>query len=101
MAEDRGNGLHSGQLAGLPAVIDLFVRACEAFTRSLVHSDEMLDATDFAGSLHELGFDAGRVSALGEALTLLTGSSSWMRQAEEVLAEYMQATAIPENEAQA
>jgi hypothetical protein len=84
--------------AGLPAVVEMFTNACESFGRALVRSDEaVLDATDFAGSLHELGFNAGRVRALGEALTLLTGSPEWTRRAEEVLAEYMQATALPED----
>jgi hypothetical protein len=84
---------------GLPAVVELFRRACESFGRALVRSDEaVLDATDFAGSLHELGITAGRVRALGEALTLITGDPAWTRQAEEVLAEYMQATALPEDE---
>lgn len=86
--------------AGLPSVIDIFNRSCESFARALTRSDDLLDATDFAGSLHDLGFNAGRVRALGEALTLLTGSPEWLRQADQVLAEYMQATALPENEAQ-
>ena len=91
-----GNVVDAG--GGLPAVVDLFRRACESFTRALARADEaVLDATDFAGSLHELGFNAGRVRALGEALTLITGELAWTRQAEEVLAEYMQATALPED----
>lgn len=84
--------------AGLPAVIELFAHACESFGQALGRSDNVLDATDFAGSLHELGFVAGRVRALGEALTLLTGSPEWTRQADEVLAEYMQVTTLPEQE---
>jgi hypothetical protein len=85
--------------ASLPAVIDLFSGACDAFRRALSRSDDAaLDAVDFTGSLHELGFQAGRVRALGEALTLLTGSPEWTRQAEEVLAEYMQATVLPEDQ---
>jgi hypothetical protein len=87
---------------GLPAVVELFRRACESFGRALIRSDEaVLDATDFAGSLHELGFNAGRVRAFGEALTLITGDPAWTRQAEEVLAEYMQATVLPEDQSPA
>jgi hypothetical protein len=86
--------------AGLPAVIDLFTRACTAFGQALERTDNVLDATDFTGTLHLLGFTAGRVRALGEALTLLTGRSEWLRQADEVLAEYMQASTIPENQEQ-
>lgn len=85
--------------AGLLAIIELFTHACESFGHALSRTDDALDAVDFAGSLHELGFDAGRVRALGEALTLLTGSPEWTRRAEEVLAEYLQATALPEDEA--
>src|SRR5262249_30171749 len=63
-----GVGAMSGEAGdvgdGLPAVAELFRRACESFGRALVRSDEaVLDATDFAGSLHELGFNAGRVRA--------------------------------------
>lgn len=86
--------------AGLAGVIDLFTHACETFQHVLERSDNILDATDFTGALHALGFTAGRVRALGEALTLLTGSPEWTRQADEVLAEYMQASAIPENQEQ-
>jgi hypothetical protein len=86
--------------AGLTSVIDLFTNACQTFQQVLERSDNVLDATDFTGALHALGFTAGRVRALGEALTLLTGSPEWIRQADEVLAEYMQATAIPENQEQ-
>jgi hypothetical protein len=84
----------------LPAVIALFTRACESFGQALERTDNVLDAMDFTGTLHMLGFFAGRVRALGEALTLLTGSPEWQRQADEVLAEYMQASAIPENQEQ-
>ena len=43
-------------------------------------------------------FTAGRVRALGEALTLLTGSPEWTRRGDEVLAEYLQGTPLPEQE---
>lgn len=84
--------------AGLPAVIELFTRACAAFEQALTRTDNMLDATDFTGSIHDLGFTAGRVRALGEALTLLTGSPEWTRRGDEVLAEYLQGTPLPEQE---
>lgn len=85
---------------GLAAVIDLFNRACELFGRALARSDEaVLDATDFAGSLHELGFHAGQVQALGAALTAITGAQEWTLRADEVLAEYLRATPLPEDRA--
>ncbi len=93
------NGSLGASGAGLPGVIDLFAQACEAFGRSLGQTDTVQDEMDFAGSLHELGFNAGRVRALGEALTLLTGSLEWIRQADELLAEYMRATQLPEDDA--
>ena len=94
------NDTQEAPSAGLPAVIDLFSRSCESFARALNRTDDVLDAVDFAGSLHDLGFNAGRVRALGEALTLLTGSLEWRRQADEVLAEYLQATSLPEHNGQ-
>ena len=94
----EGNGSSELAAAGLPAVIDLFARACDAFQRSLGSSDDVFDATDFTGSLHELGYNAGRVRALGEALSLMTGSPEWRIQAEEVVAEYLAATVLPEDD---
>ncbi|MDB5076622.1 MAG: hypothetical protein JWO42_2801 [Chloroflexi bacterium] len=92
------NGHESGKMAaaGLPSVVDIFVHACDSFSGLLVRSDDVADEVDFTGSLHALGFEAGRVSALAEALTLLTGSPAWRAQATEVLAEYMAATTLPE-----
>lgn len=84
--------------AGMLAVIDLFTHACVAFEQALTRTDNMLDATDFTGSIHDLGFNAGRVRALSEALTLLTGSPEWRRQGDAVLAEYLQGTPLPEQE---
>jgi hypothetical protein len=82
--------------AGLPALIELFASACDVFTRSLSRSDDVADEVDFTGSLHELGFGAGRVSALGQALTVITGNTGWTAQADAVLAEYLAATSLPE-----
>lgn len=96
---DSNGADHEIVAAGMSGVIALFSSACDAFRRALSRSDDAaLDAVDFTGSLHELGFQAGRVRALGEALTLLTGSSVWTSQAEAVLAEYMQATVLPEDQ---
>jgi hypothetical protein len=82
--------------AGLNAVIDLFLHAAQAFNRSLGRSDDVADEIGFTGSIHELGFTAGRVQALAEALTLLTGSSEWTNQARNLLAEYLEPTVLPE-----
>lgn len=90
-------GSADGMSAGrTTAVIALFTAACETFSQALERSDNLLDATDFTGALHILGYTAGRVRALGEALTLLTGDLAWTRHADEVLAEYMQATPVTE-----
>jgi len=78
------------------ALIELFSRACDAFTQLLVRSDDIADEVDFTGSLHQMGFEAGRVSALGQALTILTGDPAWTARADTVLAEYMAATLLPE-----
>jgi hypothetical protein len=81
---------------GVSEIEDLFSRAAAAFTIALVRSDDIADEVDFTGSIHQLGFDAGRVSALGQALTVLTGNPAWTARADEVLAEYMAATMLPE-----
>jgi hypothetical protein len=93
----NGSEFGSTAAAGLPAVVEIFVHACDAFNSLLVRSDDVADEVDFTGSLHALGFEAGRVSALAEALTLLTGSPAWAAQAKEVLAEYLAATSLPED----
>ena len=85
--------------AKMLAVIELFTRACESFAHSLSRTDDVADEVAFTGAIHEVGFAAGRVHALGEALTLLSGSPEWSRQAEEVLAEYMSGTTLPEDDA--
>ena len=85
------NGNLTGRVA---AVIELFTAACRTFGRALERTDNMLDATDFTGALHLLGYAAGRVRTLGEVLTLLTGDMAWTQQADEVLAEYMQSSPL-------
>jgi hypothetical protein len=51
---------------------------------------------DFTGSLHDLSLAAGRVQALGEALTLLTGDPSWKEQANDTLRSYLSAEPVDE-----
>ncbi len=91
-----GSSPGNGADDGVAAIIDLFIRASADFTLSLVRSDDVADEVDFTGSLHQLGFEAGRVSALGQALTMLTGNPTWTERADDVLAEYMAATLLPE-----
>lgn len=79
-------------------MIKMFVESCEQFGQALERTDNLLDATDFTGVLHMLALTAGRVRALGEVLTVLTGDPAWVKQADTVLAEYMQATPAAEVE---
>ncbi len=44
---------------------------------------------DFTGHMHDLSLTAGRVQALGEALTALTGDQAWVARADEVLRNYL------------
>jgi hypothetical protein len=89
------NDVHTGE-PGLSAIVELFTRACTSFSQALVRSDYIADEVDFTGSIHQLGFDAGRVSALGQVLSIMTGNPAWTARADEVLAEYMAATLLPE-----
>jgi hypothetical protein len=83
----------SGEQASLPpgvqGVVRLFEASCEAFREVLGQSEAAADAVDFTGHLHDLSLTAGRVQALGEALTALTGNPLWVTRAEEVLRSYL------------
>ena len=72
------------ETSGLSAVIALFEENCDAFSRLVVNADEIADATDFTGKLHDLSLTAGRVQGVGEALTLVTGD-----RVEMTLREYL------------
>ena len=74
---------------GLAALQRLYESSCETFRRALHDSDIAADAVDFTGRLHDLSLAAGRVQALGEALTLLTGDQSWNEQATDLLRSYL------------
>jgi sugar (pentulose or hexulose) kinase len=74
---------------GIAAVQRLFESSCERFRQALSESEAAADAVDFTGHMHDLSLSAGRVQALGEALTLLTGDQSWSRRAAEVLRNYL------------
>ena len=69
----------------LEAVIRLFEASCDSFREALGRSESAADAVDFTGHMHELSLSAGRVQALGEALTAMTGDRSWVARADEVL----------------
>src|SRR5262249_23470145 len=76
-------------LPNLDAVIRLFEASCDSFREALGQSESAADAVDFTGHMHNLSLTAGRVQALGEALTALTGNESWVARAEEVLRNYL------------
>ncbi|MBV8457611.1 MAG: hypothetical protein JO122_13460 [Acetobacteraceae bacterium] len=95
---DTNNGSGRSVSHGVQAVIDLFLRDCETFMRALAGADNVADEVDFTGSLHELAIDAGRVQALGEALSLFTANPEWKRQADDVVSDYLTATALVDNE---
>jgi hypothetical protein len=76
-------------LPDVEAVIRLFEASCDLFREALSQSESAADAVDFTGHLHDLSLTAGRVQALGEALTALTGNQSWVDRADEVLRSYL------------
>src|SRR5205807_7285452 len=89
-------GAHPGKVAavssaqeplvlGIAALQRLFESSCDAFRQALGDSEIAADAVDFTGRLHDLSLAAGRVQALGEALTLLTGDQSWNVRANDTL----------------
>ena len=74
---------------GIAALQRLFESSCDTFRQALGDSENAADAMDFTGSLHNLSLAAGRVQALGEALTLLTGDPTWKEQANDTLRSYL------------
>jgi hypothetical protein len=81
---------------GIAALQRLFESSCDTFRQALGNSENAADATDFTGSLHDLSLAAGRVQALGEALTLLTSDPSWKEQANDTLRSYLSAEPVDE-----
>ena len=73
---------------GIAAVQRVFESSCEHL-QALGESESAADAVDFTGHMHELSLAAGRVQALGEALSLLTGDQSWNKRAADVLRNYL------------
>lgn len=74
---------------GIAALQRLFESSCDRFREALGDSESAADAVDFTGRLHELALAAGRVQALGEALSLLTGDQAWNTRAAEALHAYL------------
>jgi hypothetical protein len=81
---------------GIAALQRLFESSCDTFRQALGDSENAADAMDFTGSLHDLSLAAGRVQALGEALTLLTGDPAWQEQANDTLRSYLVAEHLDE-----
>ncbi len=73
----------------LEAVVRLFEASCDSFREALGQSESAADAVDFTGHMHDLSLTAGRVQALVEALTALTGDQAWVARADEVLRNYL------------
>jgi sugar (pentulose or hexulose) kinase len=74
---------------GIAAVQRVFESSCEQFRQALGESEAAADAVDFTGHMHDLSLAAGRVQALGEALSLLTGDQNWNKRAADVLRNYL------------
>ncbi len=74
---------------GIAAVQRVFESSCEQFRQALGESEAAADAVDFTGHMHDLSLAAGRVQALGEALSLLTGDQAWNKRAADVLRSYL------------
>ena len=83
--------------AGLQTVITLFEESCAAFAHLVINADEVADATDFTGKLHDLSLTAGRVQGLGAALAAFTGDAVWHDHARAALREYLEPSA-PQDE---
>ncbi len=77
------------QMGNLETVISLFDESCATFRRLLANADEVADAMDFTGKLHELAIQAGRVQGLGEALAALSGDQTWHTRVTMTLREYL------------
>lgn len=76
-------------MLSIAALQRLYENSCETFRQALRDSDDAADAVDFTGRLHELSLAAGRVQALGEALSLLAGDQTWNEQAADLLRNYL------------
>ncbi len=74
----------------LQGVITLFEQNCTAFAHLVINADEVADATDFTGKLHDLSLTAGRVQGLGAALATFTGDTMWHARARAALREYLE-----------
>ena len=89
--EVRGGGTVGEIDAGtIQRVTALFDESCARFTRLVVDADEVADATDFTGKLHELSLTAGQVQGLAEALAVFTGDLVWRDRATATLREYLE-----------
>ncbi len=98
MQRDAGNDeVMESSEAVLQRVITLFEESCAAFAHLVINADEVADATDFTGKLHDLSMTAGRVQGLGAALAAFTGDTLWHTRARAVLREYLEPSA-PQDE---
>jgi len=89
----RGGGGDEAMEPGgvvLQRVITLFEENCAAFAHLVINADEVADATDFTGKLHDLSLTAGRVQGLGAALATFTGDTMWHTRARAALREYLE-----------
>jgi hypothetical protein len=81
---------------GIAALQRLFETRCDEFRQALGNTENAADAMDFTGHLHILALAAGRVQALGEALTLLTGDQTWNQRANDTVRSYLTAERMDE-----